>query len=51
MQNKKIKIIRESNLADFENRINKHLNKGWKISGSIIISDCIHYQRMKKLHH
>lgn len=44
---KKVKIIRESNLQDFENIINQLISEGWETSGNIIVDKNFHYQKMK----
>jgi hypothetical protein len=43
-----IKIIRESNLNDFEKSVNELLSTGWKTKGNLIIQGGQHYQKMKK---
>ena len=44
----KIKIIKESNLQDFENEINRLISDGWKAIGNIVVDENFHYQKMKK---
>ena len=44
----KIKIIREPNLQDFENEINRLISDGWKANGNIVVDKKFHYQKMTK---
>ncbi len=36
---KKIKVIRDSNLEDFETKINELLADGWEINGNLCIDN------------
>lgn len=42
----KYKIIRDSNLKDFETDVNELLNKGWKLHGDIKIKQGLLYQAL-----
>ncbi|SIS36517.1 hypothetical protein SAMN05421768_105346 [Chryseobacterium joostei] len=46
---KTIKVIRDTNLKDFETEINKHFSNGWMLKGNLCIdSDNFLVQMLQK---